>query len=384
MRFMPMTGHIFIYGGIGTEAGEVSIANVKSQIEANKSASDYTVHIISQGGDVFEGYGIYNILKNTGKKIETHVEGLCASIATLVAFAGEKIVMNRTSEFMIHNPSISDLRGDARDIRNVADQLDKIKELLIDVSGRRAARNGKPISKEQLWALYDNETWLTAEQTKNEFGFADEVVDAIKAAAKINYLNFKKMAKETSIVDRITNLFKFNRFKNQATDTLEDGRVILVMTEDEDWTGKQVLLEDGSPLAAGTYKLASGKTITVDDQSVITQIGDAAPANAEPDKNQEMEKDNKIKELEAKLAEALAANQTATAEVATAKANTAKFQNRMDILEKEFNELKVKASATLGDQTPPVIDPNKRDGSQQKVDPMGDFALRHYKNQNII
>lgn len=106
-----MTGHVFIYGGIGSGPGETSLKSVKAQLDPQ--AENYIVHLVSPGGEVFEGFGIYNILKNSGKKITTHIEGVCASIATLIAFAGDEIVMNKTSEFMIHNPNISDLKGDA-------------------------------------------------------------------------------------------------------------------------------------------------------------------------------------------------------------------------------------------------------------------------------
>ncbi|HEX6172320.1 MAG TPA: head maturation protease, ClpP-related, partial [Chitinophagaceae bacterium] len=255
MEFRTMTGHIFIYGGIGSGQGEISVNNIKAQIDPQ--ASDYLVHIISPGGEVFEGYGIYNLLKNTGKKVVTQIEGVCASIATLIAFAGEEIIMNKAAEFMIHNPKISDLKGDSYDLRNVADQLDKIKSILIDVSGARAARNGKPISKEKLWELYDNETWLTAQEAQS-MGFIDEVQDAIKAVARVDLKNFNMEKKETWLQGIFKNLFASQKFRNQFTETLQDGTVILVMSDDEDWTGKGVVYETGEPLPAGEHVLASG------------------------------------------------------------------------------------------------------------------------------
>jgi len=72
-----MVGDIFIYGEIGTGPGQVSQKLVKAQID--KTAEKYVVHIFSPGGDVFEGYGIYNAIKNdtAGKYVEVHIEGLC-------------------------------------------------------------------------------------------------------------------------------------------------------------------------------------------------------------------------------------------------------------------------------------------------------------------
>ena len=118
-----MAGHIFIYGGIGLDQREheISADNVRQQINENKSESELIVHLISPGGDVFEGEAIYNALKNSGKKITTHIEGTCASIATLIAAAGSNIIMNKTARFMIHNPKISNMQtaADSRDLRHV-------------------------------------------------------------------------------------------------------------------------------------------------------------------------------------------------------------------------------------------------------------------------
>lgn len=374
-----MTGHIFIYGGIGTGAGEVSINNVKSQIDPN--ASEYVVHVMSPGGDVFEGYGIYNILKNTGKKITAHVEGLCASIATLIVGSADEIIMNRTSEFMIHNPQINDLKGDANKLRNVADQLDKIKNLLIDVYERRTG-----LPKEKLWELYDNETWLTAQEAQ-KMGFVDDVQDAIKAVAKLD-LNNIKMEKPT-LVETIKNFFSKTKFKNNFEETLQDGTPIMVISEDEDWTGKQVVTQDGQPLPDGDHVLASGKTITVSG-GVISAVKEADAANnAEP--NDEME--NKIKELEAQLAEAKTAQaaakaeaETAKAEAVTAQAAISKYTNRLEALEKKYLNLQEKILETIGDKT----DVSKGDGklktgdADDQYDPMAEMFKTTLKARNLI
>lgn len=362
-----MIGHIFIYGGIGTQSGEVSIQNVKAQLDP--SADEYVLHIISPGGEVFEGYGIYNILKNSGKRITTHVEGLCASIATLIAFAGDTIVMNKTGEFMIHNPAVSDIQGDSSDMRNVANQLDKIKSILIDVSSARAARNGNAVTKEQLWALYDSETWMTADEAK-QFGFVDEVQDAIKAVAKVNQNNFKKMEEKSAIeklASQITNLFRSTRYKNQTQDTLEDGRPVIIMDNNGDYNGAMITLADGTPLPAGEYELASGYDITVDGNSTITAVEQDVPVS----ENKDMDLQKQVDELKAQLAQALESNKTATAEAATAKAKVTSYHNKMDILEKKFAEFQAASALTVGDQKPPEVDPKFRNGSDERpFDPM--------------
>lgn len=378
-----MAGHIFIYGGIGLDVRqhEISAQDVRNQLDENKNESELVVHIISPGGDVFEGEAIYNALKNTGKTITTNIEGTCASIATLIAAAGDKIIMNKTARFMIHNPKITGMQSaaDSRDLRHVADQLDQIKTLLINVY-----LNKTGLGKEKLWELYDNETWLTADEAV-KMGFIDEAVEAIKAVATVNLKNIK-MTKNVTFWAKMQNALEaFKNFKNAFTEALADGRVIVVESEDEDWTGKKVTLEDGTPLPAGEHELASGKKISVDDQGTITSVTEAEPP---ADKQQTEDMDNKIKELEAQLAEAKNAKEVAEAnaktQVAAAEAKATKFENRVAGIEKEFLKFKEEASKTMGDTSElpkgPVF---KNADKEQKSDPMGDMALQFYKNRNL-
>ena len=378
-----MTGDIFIYGVIGTneDEREISFENVRNQIAQNKAATELVLHVISPGGDVWEGYSIYNALKNSGKKITAHIEGTCASIATLIVGSADKIIMNRTAQFMIHNPRITGLSqsADADALRNVANQLDQIKTLLIDVYEKKTG-----LSKEKLWELYDNETWLTADEAQKQ-GFIDESVDAIKAVAKFDLTKFNTEMKENKQVEglwkRFENFLNGLKIKNEATETLEDGTAIVIMTENGDYTGKQVMTADGSALPPGPHKLASGRVIVVDDNSTITEVQDPKPAA-----NSDMEKDKMIEDLKAQLAEAQAKLTEATNKTASAEAKAAKFENRIQAVEKEFIALKEETLKTFGDTSSPnkkgPAFKNKEEG--QNEDPMGDMILSFYKNRNLI
>lgn len=388
-----MRGDIFIYGGIGTERGEISFDNVNQQILENKAADELVVHIVSPGGDVFEGEAIYNALLNTGKKIVTHIEGTCASIATLIAGAGEKIIMNKTARFMIHNPKISGLNqaADARELRHVATQLDKIKGLFMNVWDAQTIKRGKPITSERLSELYDNETWMTAEEAQ-QMGFIDESVDAIRAVAKINLPKITSEMKDTSKIMNMINRFaNFLKFKNEMIETLEDGTKVVIMSEDGDFTGKQAIYEDGTPLPPGEHKLVSGKVLVVGDANgTITEVKEAAVDNTEIE--QEMKKDEEIANLKAQLAEAQARAEQAVAQVATAqeeavkaKAETVKFQNKVTDIEKQFIELKTEVSKTVGDKSSPSKGPVfKNTGNVEDYDPMGEEVMKFFRNRNII
>jgi ATP-dependent Clp protease protease subunit len=379
-----MTGDIFIYGGIGTDERnqEVSFENVRKQITNNSAASELIVHIISPGGDVFEGYSIYNALKNSGKKITTHIEGTCASIATLIAGAGDKIIMNKTAQFMIHNPHVTgiDRPADSKILRNVAGQLDQIKTLLINVYKHRTG-----LTQEELWALYDNETWLTADEAKQK-GFIDESVHAIKAVAKVDLTKINSEMENTNalkgLINRFSNLLKF---KNEVKETLEDGTAIIVMTDDGDFTGKQVIYEDGSPVPAGEHKLVTGKVLVVDGNSVITEVKEAEAPQDDMEKQKEIDAlKAQLAEAQAKATEAEAKLTSVTAEAAMAKADSIKFQNRIETIEKDFIKLKEEALKTIGDPTPPQKGAAFKNSSVKDFDPMGEEALKYFRNRKIV
>lgn len=132
-----------------------------------------TVAINSPGGSVVDGFAIYNMLRAHKGGVTVKVMGLAASIASVVAMAGEKIVMPKNAMMMIHNPWAGVI-GDAEEMRKTADVLDKLKDGIIsayvDQTGKR---------KETISRLMDDETWLSAEEALEQ-GFADEIGDEIK------------------------------------------------------------------------------------------------------------------------------------------------------------------------------------------------------------
>jgi ATP-dependent protease ClpP protease subunit len=372
-----MTGQIYIYGVIGKST---TFDSVIKQIDAKYDS--YDVHIISEGGDVFEGYAIYNALKNTGKTITVYIEGLCASIATLIAGAGDKIIMNEKSQFMIHNPLVRDTSGDANDLRNVADQLDKIKTQLIDVY---QSRTGLP--QAQLWEMYDNETWLLPDQAK-AMGFVDEVRDSLKAVALANIQNFKKMEKQNKFESIVSSLRKFFNDEgvktNQIPETLQDGTTVIVLSEDGNFTGKQVVKEDGTPLAAGNYTLSSGKILVVADGGVITEVqdGSAPPANDAPPAQ-----DAAVAELTAKLealtkenAELKSAIEARNEAESKAVARANKFENKLIQVEAELKKLETES---VGGSDAPDKGVKKQPDMPDMAtyDPMGDEMLKIINRQ---
>lgn len=159
-------GDMFFGGGVTAQA-------VRSVLKQNAQASSIKVRMNSAGGDVFEGMAIYSQLMEHTAKVVVQVDGLCASIASIIAMAGDEIVMGEGTWMMIHKP-YSALLLDQRseDLRNTADALDKMTESMAAIY---AARTGQ--SKEDVTAAMQATTWMTADEAK-KLGYATSVVPA--------------------------------------------------------------------------------------------------------------------------------------------------------------------------------------------------------------
>lgn len=166
---------VYIYDEIGfwgTEAREfVSRINGLDVEQIN-------LHINSPGGSVFEGVTIYNALKQHKAKVAVYIDGLAASIASVIAMAGDTIEIASNAMVMIHKPTVV-MWGQADDLRKEADLLDKIEDTIIDTYVART--NG---DRDQIATWIEEETWFNADEAL-ENGFADTKGEAKKAAASV-------------------------------------------------------------------------------------------------------------------------------------------------------------------------------------------------------
>ncbi len=171
-------GETYIYGDIVSYKWDDTDTTAKSFKEDLDSLGDIdtlNIYINSPGGSVFQGTAIYNIIKRHKAKINIHVDGVAASIASVIAMAGDTIFMPKNSMMMIHNPWTF-AWGNANELRKQADDLDKIRESLIEAYLSKA---GDKLSRETLIEIMDNETWLTAQECY-DYGLCDELVEEKK------------------------------------------------------------------------------------------------------------------------------------------------------------------------------------------------------------
>ena len=160
---------------------DTSAAGFRDALKDLGDVKTINLHINSPGGSVFEGIAIYNMLKQNKAHVNVYVDGLAASIASVIAMSGDAIFMPSNSMLMIHNPWTMAV-GNASELRKQADDLDKITESSIQTYLNQA---GDKLDEEALRQLMDDETWLTAKEAV-DYGLATEVIEANKAAASIS------------------------------------------------------------------------------------------------------------------------------------------------------------------------------------------------------
>lgn len=163
---------LYIYDAIDSWGGPwgVSASDVAAALSGIR-ASNIALHLNSPGGDYFEGVAIYNLLAAHAGTITVHVDGLAASAASVIAMAGERIVMGQGAQLMIHDAA-SFAIGNAADLRETADLLDKISD---DIAGFYARKAG---GDAETWrAAMRVETWFSADEAVAA-GLADEVTTA--------------------------------------------------------------------------------------------------------------------------------------------------------------------------------------------------------------
>ena len=163
-------GELHIYEAIGSGlfGNGASPADVAAALEQMRGAAELHVYLSSAGGSVFDGVAIYNSLRRFPGRKTVHVEGLAASIASLVALAGDRRVSARTSMWMVHDPS-SVCVGGAKDMERTAEQIRNVRSMMVDVYCERTGR-----ARSDIEAWLTAETWMDA-RTATERGFSHEV-----------------------------------------------------------------------------------------------------------------------------------------------------------------------------------------------------------------
>lgn len=181
-------GEIWLYDPIGDSywGDAISGKQFQKEVAALGKVDTINLHINSPGGDVFDGFAIYNQLKAHTATIVVDVDGVAASIASIIAMAGDSVRMAKNALMMIHNP-----QGVA-----VGDEteMDRVKALLQTIKGNLAQtyvdRSGN--KRDQVEAWMSDETWFTASDAV-QYGLADLVTEATQVSASFDFRNFRNV-----------------------------------------------------------------------------------------------------------------------------------------------------------------------------------------------
>jgi len=200
-------GELLLYGEISDvswRGDEVTPLQFKKDLDALGSIDTLNIYVNSPGGDVFASQAMVSMLERHTSKKNVYNDGLMASAATFFIGVG-KVYMPENAIFMVHCPA-SIVWGNAKDMRKMADDLDKVQESMLAIYRKKTG-----MTNNQIIPLLDAETWMSAEEAV-KYGFCDEVLKTKQIAA--------------SISGRILTIngldVELNRFKSDPSPKLKD------------------------------------------------------------------------------------------------------------------------------------------------------------------
>lgn len=171
-------GEVYIYEQIGEGwFGGITASAFSKTMQPISAVAELDIYLNSPGGNVFDGIAIYNqILRHPASRKTVHVDGIAASIASVIAMAGTEVKIASNGMFMIHNP-YGMCMGGATEMRAAADALDKVRDTILGTYVTRTKGDAKKIGD---WM--NGETWMNADESI-ERGFATSKTEekAIKA-----------------------------------------------------------------------------------------------------------------------------------------------------------------------------------------------------------
>ena len=330
------TADIYIFDEIGTYG--VTAQDFISEIKGLKDMP-INLRINSLGGDVFDGMAMYNVIKRREAKTTVYIEGIAASIATIIALGADEVIMAENSLFMIHN-AWGGTSGEAKDMRKTAETLDKITSELTDIYVKKTG-----LSYDTLAEMMDEESWLNADEAF-ALGFIDTISDSIKVAAKYDVSKFKNITQE-----EIKNKLSININNKKMTNELKD------------WFNSKV--EEIVTAVKGEVKVSAD----VAEQTAITvNLGD----------NEEIT--NKISEFEAKNIELSNKISLLEEDLVSAKGNNETLIVEVEGLNAKINKADAKGTELETSSDPAIVENKVVDGNSAFYDAMAARIRNKFNN----
>lgn len=187
--------------------------------ELNGCSGDITVWINSPGGDCVAAAQIYNMLMDYKGNVTVKIDGIAASAASVIAMAGNNVMMSPVSMLMIHNPATVAI-GDHNEMQKAIEMLEEVKESIINAYEIKTG-----MSRAKLARLMEEETWMNAKKAV-ELGFADSIIELDKEmdedekekSKSSNSILFSRRAVNKSLQNKIKKHYSNNVLSNTGTD----------------------------------------------------------------------------------------------------------------------------------------------------------------------
>ena len=288
---------VFLYGGV--DHWEVSAEWFKNEIEGFAEGDEIDVRIFSPGGSVFEGFAIYSLMKHSQAKFTAHIDGLAASIASVIAMGANEVVVSEGSMMMIHEAwSIG--AGGADEFKDQAEALEKINQELVSIYQKKTG-----LEIEELENLISKDTYLTSKELV-EYGFADryeeelplvavalkEKVEQLKKGETMTVENTQEEVKaetekvetftKEEVQEQIENALKERKEFEAKIDGLslhEDQKELLASIKEEEG----MTLEKAQGLVIADFQENQGKytTVQLNKDALVAEAPEAVEVVAE-------------------------------------------------------------------------------------------------------
>ncbi len=189
---------------------EITPEDFREELEAHKGA--ITVWINSPGGDCIAAARIYNMLVDHKGKITVKIDGIAASAASVIAMAGDKVLMGQVSILMIHNPMTMAM-GNRADMEQAIETLDAVKESIMNAYEQKTGLRRSKISE-----LMDNETWMDS-KTALEYGFCDGIItreEQEKIEESLEAQMFQKKVVEATLTNKLAEKYLIKKVEDNT------------------------------------------------------------------------------------------------------------------------------------------------------------------------
>lgn len=230
---------------------------------------EINLHINSGGGSVFAGITIYNMLKRNNARITTYIDGIAASIASVIACAGDRIVIPANGTFMIHKPTngyfFTSMNADQ--LRKDADTLDICQKAILQTY---MSKTKEGVTEEEINNLINEETWMVGSDTTDYFDF--EVEDSVQAAAcASNY--FDEYSKTPRVTENNLIMDAIKTKKEVKLSGLDDIKKVLNVTLGSAFKqSSKIITNDDGLQYLDTLKDTNGRYLLAPDPKDTMQM----------------------------------------------------------------------------------------------------------------